>query len=111
MSPHQKDADMKVHLSQWEKSGLTQIAYCHEHGIKPHIFSYYKKKLKGADSPAHSSRLVPVKLISNPAPLSTLTSNADIIKLSHRNGFSLEVKTCTDLSSLKPLLDLLRSVG
>lgn len=111
MSPHQKDADMMVHLSQWEKSGLTQIAYCHEHSIKPHIFSYYKKKLNGVDSPVHSSSLVPVKFISNPVPLSALASSAGTIKLSHCNGFSLEVNTCTDLSSLKPLLDLLRAVG
>ena len=111
MSPHQKDAVMKAHISQCKTSGLTQIAYCNEHDIKPHIFSYYKGKLSQAVSSQHSSSLVPVKLIPNVSPLSASASNADTIKLSHTNGFSLEVNTCTDLSSLKPLLDLVRSVA
>jgi|GEM_PF-4827199 len=50
MIPHQKDAVMKEHISQWKKSGLTQVAYCNEHGVKPHIFSYYKAKLDQAES-------------------------------------------------------------
>lgn len=110
MSLHQKDAIMKAHISQWKTSGLTQVAYCNEHGIKPHIFSYYKGKLSQAVSSQHSSSLVPVKLIPNASSLSALVSHADTIKLSHTNGFSLEVKAGADLSSLKPLLDLVRSV-
>jgi hypothetical protein len=110
MSPHQKDAIMKAHISQWKTSSLTQVAYCHEHSIKPHIFSYYKGKLSQAVSSQHSSSLVPVKLIPNASPLSDLASHADTIKLSHTNGFSLDVKSCSELSSLKPLLDLVRSV-
>ena len=111
MSPHQKDAIMQAHISQWKTSGLTQVAYCNEHGIKPHIFSYYKGKLSQAVSSQHSSSLVPVKLISNASPLSALAAHTETITLSHTNGFSLEVKTCDDLSSLKPLLDLVRSVA
>ena len=111
MNPRQKDAVMKAHILQWKTSGLTQAAYCHEHGIKPHIFSYYKGKLSQAVSSQYSNSLVPVTVIQNGSPLSTSASNADTIKLSHTNGFSLEVNTCTNLSSLKSLLDLVRSVS
>jgi len=111
MIPHQKDAIMKEHISQWKTSGLTQVAYCNEHDIKPHIFSYYKGKLSQVVSSQHVSSLVPVKLISNPSALSTLPASTDTIKLSHANGFSIEVKACTDLSCLKPLLDLVKSVA
>jgi len=110
MSPHQKDADMKAHLSQWKKSGLTQIAYCNEHDIKPHIFSYYKGKLNRADSSQHSNSLIPVDLISNNSAVLSSAIDPETIKLSHRNGFSLEVKVSTELSSLKPLLNLVRSI-
>ena len=44
MSPYQNHATMQGHIAQWQASDLTQAAYCKEHGIKPHIFSYYKKK-------------------------------------------------------------------
>ncbi len=112
MIPHQKDTVMKEHLSQWKTSGLTQIAYCNEHDIKPHIFSYYKGKLSQAVSSQHVSSLVPVKLISSISPLSKLpAADTDTIKLSHNNGFSIEVKAYTDLSSLKPLLNLVKSVA
>lgn len=110
MSPHQKDADMKAHISQWKKSGLTQVAYCNEHDIKPHIFSYYKGKLNRADSSQRSNGLIPIDLISNTSTLLTSTIDSATIKLSHNNGFSLEFNTSTELSSLKPLLHLVRSI-
>ena len=110
MIPHQKDAVMKEHISQWKTSGLTQVAYCNEHSIKPHIFSYYKGKLSQAVSSQLVSSLVPVTLVASASSLSKLPAGTDTIKLSHANGFSIEVKACTDLSSLKPLLNLVKSV-
>lgn len=113
MVPHQKDAVMKSHISQWKSSGLTQIAYCNQHDIKPHVFSYYKSKLSQGDggSEALSNSLVPVELLSSTAPLTKQAMSSDLIKISHSNGFSIEVKTCSELSSLKPLLDLVRSIA
>jgi hypothetical protein len=113
MVPHQKDAIMKSHISRWESSGLTQIAYCNQHDIKPHVFSYYKGKLSrgGRDSEQLSSRLVPVELLSSNAPLTKQAADSDQIKISHNNGFSIEVKICSELSLLKPLLDLVRSIA
>jgi len=111
MSTPPKDTVMKEHVSQWKASGLTQIAYCNEHDIKPHIFSYYKGKLNQVDSSRNSSGLIPVALISSDSTLSKSAVGSDIIKLSHTNGFSVEVKVGSELSSLKPLLDLVRSVS
>lgn len=113
MVPHQKDAVMRSHLSRWKTSGLTQIAYCNQHDIKPHVFSYYKSKLSQGDggSEALSSSLVPVGLLSSNTPLTKQATDSSLIKISHSNGFSIEVKTCSELSSLKPLLDLLRSIA
>jgi len=103
MIPHQKDAVMKSHLSRWKSSGLTQIAYCSQHDIKPHVFSYYKGKLSQGEggSEALSSSLVPVDLLSSNVQLTTQTMDSDLIKISHSNGFSIEVKRCSELSFIK----------
>ena len=33
------------HLCGWKESGLSQSAYCREHGLKLHRFLYWKKRL------------------------------------------------------------------
>jgi hypothetical protein len=115
MSPYQDHAIMQSHLALWQTSGLTQAAFCQAHGIKPHIFSYYKKKFSSTATPAQrSSHLIPVRLVADevpPAPNSSLTSGSGVIRLSHANGFSLEINSHTDLTFLKPLLELLGSVS
>jgi hypothetical protein len=115
MRPYQNHATMQGHIAQWQASNLTQASYCKEHGIKPHIFSYYKKKFSSDSAVAkHSSQLVPVKLVANDAsPDSNLSSSSGsgVIRLIHANGFSLEINSHADMASLKPLLELLRSVS
>ena len=115
MSPYQNHAAMQGHISQWQASDRTQAAYCKEHGIKPHIFSYYKKKFSSDSAVAkHSSQLIPVELVGDEAsPGSNLSSSSGsgVIRLTHANGFSLEINSHTDMASLKPLLELLRSVS
>jgi hypothetical protein len=115
MSPYQDHAIMQSHLARWKTSGLTQAAFCQAHGIKPHIFSYYKKKFSSTATPAQrSSHLIPVRLVADeepPTPNSPLTSGSGVIRLSHVNGFSLEINAHTDLVFLKPLLELLGSVS
>ena len=44
MSPSQNKAAMQEHIPKWQASRLTQTKYCKTHDIKPHTFSYYKKK-------------------------------------------------------------------
>ena len=117
MSPYQDHVIMQSHLAHWKSSGLTQAAFCQAHGIKPHIFSYYKKKFSSTATPAQRSRhlnLIPVRLVADEEPAvpnASLTSGSDVIKLSHANGFSLEINAHTDLTFLKPLLELLGSVS
>ena len=115
MSPYQNHATMQGHIAQWQASDLNQSAYCKEYGIKPHIFSYYKKKFcPNSVVTKHASQLVPVKLVADDAPLvSNLSSSAglSVIRLIHANGFSLDINLHADMASLKPLLELLRSVS
>ena len=107
MTPHQNDAAMREHLLQWQRSGLTQAAYCKKHAVKPHIFSYYKKKFSPVTETANpSSQLVPVKLVADEE-----SSSSNLIRVTHANGFSLEIHPNTEVASLKPLLELVRSVS
>ena len=115
MRPYQNHATMQGHIAQWQASNLSQTGYCKEHGIKPHIFSYYKKKFSSDSAVAkHSNQLIPVKLVADDAsPGSNLlpSSGSGVLRLTHANGFSLEINSHADMASLKPLLELLRSVS
>ena len=108
MNSYQNHAAMQVHIAQWQASSLSQAEYCKEHGIKPHIFNYYKKKF--SSSVKQSSQLVPVTLLADEALLATGSSARNVLRLTHTNGFSLEISPHADMTSLKPLLELLRSV-
>jgi hypothetical protein len=87
MSPYQDHAVLQSHLALWQTSGLTQAAFCQAHGIKPHIFCYYKKKFSSkATAAKRSSYLIPVKLVADevpPVPNVSLTSGSGVIRLSH----------------------------
>ena len=77
MSPYQDHAVIQSHLSRWQVSGLTQAAYCQEHGIKPHIFSYYKKKFSEKAVPSkRSSQLIPAKLVGEGMPVGLTPSSS-----------------------------------
>jgi len=113
MRPYQNHATMQGHIAQWQASDLSQAAYCKEHGIKPHIFSYYKKKFSSNTASAkQASQLVPVKLLADDESLSANgSSGGNVLRLTHANGFSLDINPHADMASLKPLLELLRSVS
>ena len=112
MSPHKNDAVMRRHIAQWKSSGQTQIAYCKAHALKPHVFSYYKKKLNPDAAPLDTSQLVPVQLVSAFSTTSQKpASEPDTIQLFHSNGFSLAINSRAKLTTLKPLLELIRSVA
>ena len=113
MSPSQNQAVMQDHIPQWQASSLTQAEYCKAHGIKPHIFSYYKKKFSSViPSVRQTSQLVPVKLVAEDMfDDSRLSADSPVIKVTHTNGFSLEIHAGTEFSSLKPVLELLRSIS
>jgi hypothetical protein len=115
MIPHQNDAAMRKHVKQWQNSSLTQIAYCHNHNIKPHVFSYYKKKFRLASTPVDllepTGRFVPVQwLTAHVSEEETQSAVAHPLTLRHNNGFSLEFHPGTELAYLKPLLELVSAI-
>jgi hypothetical protein len=93
MIPHQNDAAMQILVTKWRSSNLTQAAYCKKHAIKPDVFGYYKKKFGlVADPKNRSVTLVPVNLVTaDDAIEPNIRSAANVIKLTHVNGFSLAI--------------------
>ncbi len=115
MSPYQNHAAMQGHIEQWQASSLSQSEYCKEHGIKPHILSYYKRKFSSSAkqllSAKQSSQLVPVNLLTDDSLSAIGSSGCDVLRLTHANGFSLDINPHVDMVFLKPLLELLKSVS
>jgi hypothetical protein len=109
MNPYQNHAAMQGHIANWQASRLSQTEYCKAHDIKQHIFSYYKKKF--GSSVNSCSQLIPVQLLADDSVVANGVSNCNVLKLTHANGFSLDINPHADLASLKPLLELLRSVS
>ena len=104
--PHSKDASMKQHIEDCIASGLSQSRYCRQHDIPSHIFSYYRKKL-GYVKPktdSNNHQLIPIDLVVKPL-------NCEQIKITHSNGFSVEINSATELTHIKPVLELLRSIS
>ena len=46
-------------VAAWEKSGLTQAAFCRRRGVKAVTFAWWKRRLGGAAAPDHRRRRGP----------------------------------------------------
>jgi hypothetical protein len=49
-------------ISLWQQSGLTQKAYCEEHGVRYHVFHYWYKCFRDLQSPAKDEGFIPLKI-------------------------------------------------
>ncbi len=45
MQTSELEASWAEHLDAWRASGLSQNAYCRQHGLRPNRLSYWKRKL------------------------------------------------------------------
>ena len=60
-------------VSQWKKSGLTQRAYCKQHGFEPYQLSYYQRKFSGTLKKVKSSGFVSVSMPPKPSAQNNLS--------------------------------------
>lgn len=62
----QKDVNVREQMfsmiSLWQQSGLTQKAYCKEHGIRYHVFHYWYKCFRDLQSPPEDEGFIPLKI-------------------------------------------------
>ena len=63
------------HLAQWRDANVSQQAYCREHQLCPHKFSYYKRTLPTdlvSTTPTHSG-FVSVQVLPEFTPSNSLS--------------------------------------
>jgi hypothetical protein len=89
---------MKNQVEAWKTSGLTQIAYCREHGIIFSQFNYWVRKLCPSSEPARG--FVKIKLKTESAPV----SNGPLMELVLPGGGRLNFYQPVDPEYLKRLL-------
>jgi transposase-like protein len=61
--------DWQQQIQAWQASGLTQAAYCRQHGLNPNTFNGWRRRYRAAPAPA--TGLVPVQ-VAPAAPASAL---------------------------------------
>ena len=95
----------KRHLADWKSSGLTQTGYCTAHDLKPHQFTYWKRRFHQT---ATMSGFLPVCLVESAPP----ESAAGHSHLTVETGNGIRVHVGDDFNSvtLKRLLAALEPV-
>lgn len=81
------------HVQAWRASGLTQVAYCQQQGLKPKAFSYWSRQQR-PDKP-------PLTLV--PVAVQAMPSSAEW-RLQHSSGWQLVVPVTPDAAWLARVL-------
>ena len=102
MKTKQTHSYWQQHISQWQKSGLSQAKYCRQHGLKANRFSYHKLKFKAKPAQTSSSGFIkiPVAQVAVKETLAPLT-------LHFTNGLSLSGIEGNNIALVKQLAAVL----
>lgn len=101
--PEQKRRRWKAHIESWQNSGLSQSAYCREHGLKLHQFIYWRKRVQHKDG---DIAFVPLRFSQN----LPVVVNPSRIHLTTPNGYKLELSGTIDQIAVRQLLNAVRSL-
>lgn len=94
----------RQHIDKWKRSGLKQLTYCQQHGLKPHCFIYWRKKYRRTDAARVS--LVEVQL----PPVATeaiTTAGRRPLRLVVCRSHCIEIERDFDPVALRQLLHVL----
>jgi hypothetical protein len=91
-------------IEEQEQSGLSQSAYCRQHGIDPAKLAYHRGRIKIKQRQSNSSdaEFKPIKMVCQ-------ENTIDEIKLSLPNGFQCVFPSRTDTMQIKKLIEILLS--
>lgn len=90
---HTRRESWARHVQAWRDSGLTQVAYCQQHELKPKALAYWIRRHKQSVSPL---TLVPLA-VQGP-------SAAGELLLQHASGWQLALPAGVDATWLAGLL-------
>lgn len=91
------------HINAWKAGNLNQTEYCRHNQLKPHRFTYWKKKLYRPDDTQLT--LVPVQITSDLH--SSFAPNPSGLKVAVKNQYQIEVDRGFDPVTFKELILIL----
>lgn len=107
-----KAAQWKQRIQRWEASGLSQAAFCRNHGLKLATFGYWRKKFpaKRGVQPKGRLRLVPVGGVDQqPQPIQALKQECSSQYITMEiNGVTVHLDADFSAEALKRLLSVLK---
>jgi hypothetical protein len=95
----------KQHIEAWQASGITQAAYCRQHGLNAGTFSGRLREYRAAAVAVAAPSLIPIRL--EPEAASPSASSAPLI-LRLASGHCLELPAAAEP---RWLAELLRCLG
>lgn len=101
----QKRNNWKQHIESWRSSGMTQTAYCCQHELTTHQFTYWKKRFIQTDT---GVTFVPVK-IRGPLSLACGTNSSSLL-LTVGRDLQIEIRPDFDPGFLRRLIATIRSL-
>lgn len=100
---HQKRVFWVNHIEQWQRSELSQSAYCRHHDLKVHRFFYWRRRIQ--ETPSDVS-FVPLALPVN----RTHHCRAADVRICTPNGFIIEIGNCDGPGALQQLVAMVASL-
>jgi hypothetical protein len=96
----------RQHIEDWRSSGLTQIAYCRQHELRSHQFTYWKKRFVQTGT---GITFVPLKIRST-VQTAFGQGSLSMLRLTVGRDFQIEIGPDFDSHLLRRLITTLRTV-
>jgi hypothetical protein len=93
-NPRQKRQFWAAHIEQWQRSDLSQSAYCRRHDLDRHRFFYWRRRIV---KPKEMISFLPVALPVNEKALTVATS----VRIHTPNGFAIELASQQSIDDLE----------
>ena len=97
----------ELHVAHWQASGLSQVNYCEQHGLRAHQLGYWNRKFLVHDNSLESEHKTGFARVQWAPSLSSSMPNSDL-SLHFADGTQLTGITQHNLALLKQLLEVLR---
>ena len=97
------NAQWRRHVEAWRESGLSQVDYCHQHGLNRKTFSLWTRRDQGEPSMVKDTSLELISVQVSPSvPVATAEASALLLRFPH--GAQLELSTAVPPRWLAELL-------
>ena len=96
----------KLHLVQWQASGLSQASYCRQQALHPPQFSYWKRKLWVACNPVELEPNAGFARVQ--VAVDSMAPSLSGLSLCFPDGIQLRGITQANMTLIQQLIEVLR---